>query len=99
MTDPHDITLERVKRLSEAMADLMESHASQGRLMMKQLTRMDERLTGIEANLASLAKDVRELASEQALLGNRVENAFARALRANIRLDEIEDEAGGGDGG
>jgi hypothetical protein len=34
---------------------------------------------------------VRGLASEQALLGNRVENAFSRAMRANIRLDEIED--------
>jgi hypothetical protein len=32
-----------------------------------------------------------DLASEQVLLGNRFENAFSRALRTNIRLDEIED--------
>lgn len=67
-----DITLERMKGLSEAVADLMESHASRGRAMMKLLTRMDERLVGIEATLATLSKDVRELASEQILLGNRV---------------------------
>jgi hypothetical protein len=35
---------------------------------------------------------VRELASEHILLGNRVESAFSRALRTNIRLDEIEDQ-------
>lgn len=81
---PRNLTLERVNRLTDAVADLMESHAAQGRAVL-------HRLDKIEAHLGSLATDIRGLASEQALLGNRVENAFVKAMRANIRLDEIED--------
>jgi hypothetical protein len=91
MSDPRNLTLERVSRLSQAMADLTESHAAQGRMITRLLTQMDERLVSIDTTLKALTKDVRGLASEQALLGNRVEEAFARALRANIRPDEIED--------
>lgn len=82
---PRDLTLERINRLSTAVADLMESHTSQGRMVLKMLTQISDHLEGVE-------KAVRELASEQVLLGNRVENAFSRTLRTNIRLDEIEDK-------
>lgn len=86
-----DLTLERVNRLTQAVADLMESHAAQGRNVTRMLTGMGEQLDRMEVRLGALTAEVRALASEQVLLGNRVENAFSRALRANIRLDEIED--------
>ena len=89
---PRDFTLERVNRLTLAIADLTESHASQGRQFMAMMQRLLEHLERIEAHTVAMGKDLRELASEQVLLGNRVENAFSRALRTNIRLDEIEDE-------
>jgi hypothetical protein len=81
---PRDLTLERVNRLTQAVADLGESHAAQGRMIIAQLA-------AIRSELATLNASMRDVAGEQALLGNRVENAFSRALRANIRLDEIED--------
>ena len=84
------ITLERVNRLTQAMADLTESHAAQGRMMApaleqinKSLSAIDARLCNVDITMAAIAKDVRNLASEQILLGNRIEDAFARALRAN----------------
>jgi hypothetical protein len=89
---PRDFTLERVNRLTLAIADLTESHASQGWQFMAMMPRLLEHLERIEAHTVAMGKDLRELASEQVLLGNRVENAFSRALRTNIRLDEIEDE-------
>jgi hypothetical protein len=92
MSEPRNLTLERVNRLSQAVADLTESHAAQGRTILRLLTQLDQRLESMDTNLATLAKSVRELASEQALLGNRIEEAFARALRANVRLDELEDK-------
>ena len=92
MSDPpRNITQERVNRLTQAMADLMESNAAQGRAVTRLLTQMNEHLAAIETQLAGLTADVRTLTSEQILLGNRVEDAFARALRVNTRLDEIED--------
>jgi hypothetical protein len=81
---PRDLTLERVNRLTVAVADLMESHTAQGRQFLGMMQRMIDHLERIE-------KSINELASEQVLLGNRVENAFSRALRANIRLDDLED--------
>lgn len=51
-------------------------------------------LMQMSEQLEILTKTVREVASEQVLLGNRVEDAFARAMRANARLDELEDKAG-----
>ncbi len=88
---PRDLTLERVNRLTQAVADLMEAHASQGRTFIRMLAGVGEQLDRIESRLNVLTTEVRALASEQVLLGNRVENAFSRALRVNIRLDEIED--------
>lgn len=85
-----DLTLERVNRLTQAVADLTESHAAQGRVLVRLLEQLDSRLGAIEAGLTALRTDMRELAREQLLRGNRVEDAFARALRVNVRLDEIE---------
>jgi len=97
---PRDLTLERVNRLTTAIADLADSHAAQGRqfsAMMQrladQMDRIEDKLVAVEDKLVSLGRDVRMLASEQALLGNRVESAFSRALRVNIRLDAMEDKA------
>jgi hypothetical protein len=66
---PRDLTLERIKRLTDAVADLMESHAAQGRHVNRSLERMETQLTALTA-------EVRHLASEQVLLGNRVEMRF-----------------------
>jgi uncharacterized Rossmann fold enzyme len=76
------------------MADLMESNAAQGQIVIRILEAHGDQLARIEAHVGSLVKDVRNLASEQALPGNRVENALARAFRANIRLDDLEDMKG-----
>lgn len=99
--EPRNLVLERLNRLSQAMADLMDSHAMQGRMLARAIGRMEQRLGdiearlgGVEANLTVLAGDVRTLASEQILLGNRVEDAFARATRAHARLDEKEELPG-----
>lgn len=91
--EPRSLLLERVNRLSQAMADLMESHAAQGRMLLRMMTQIDDRLASIDTTLSTLAKDVRALAGEQILLGNRIEDAFARALRANVRLDDFEDKS------
>jgi len=88
---PRNLTLERVNRLTQAMADLMESHAAQGRMTTRLLTQMNEHMASIDERLATLSNGVRDLASEQILLGNRIEEGLARALRANARLDEKED--------
>lgn len=91
MSDPPNITLERVNRLTQTVADFAESHATQGRQMARLLTQISDQLASIDAKLATMSKDIRELAGEQILLGNRIEEAFVRAARANIRLDELED--------
>lgn len=95
-----DLTLERIRRLTEAVADLIESHAVQGRHVGRLLDLQGQQLGRIEVTLNTLATDVRgltthvrDIASEQGLLGNRIENAFSKALRSNIRLDETEDES------
>lgn len=95
---PRDLTLERVNRLSTAVADLMEGQTSNSRTMLRMLNRIADRLDAIDSKLAAVSKDIRALASEQVLLGDRVgdrvEEAPTRALRTNIRLDEIEDQPG-----
>ena len=74
------------------MADLSESHAAQGRMTTRLLMQINERLAIIETALNTLATTVRELAGEQTLLGNRIEEALARSLRTNVRLDEFKDK-------
>jgi ABC-type transporter Mla subunit MlaD len=86
MSEPRNRTLERVNRLSQAVADLIESHAAQGRMIARLLEQMSERLASIDTTLTALAKDIRALTSEQTLLGNRIEEAFARSL------DDLEDK-------
>ena len=100
MSEPRNITLERVNRLAQTVADLGESHAAQGRVTARLLAMIGEQLASIDAKLGSMdtkpttvSKDIRELAAEQILIGNRIEEAFTRAARANIRLDELEDDA------
>lgn len=87
MSEARNITL------AQAIADMIESHAAHGRMLMRLLNQMNERLVSIDAAMIELRNGVRDLTSEQVLLGNRIEEAFARALRANIRLDEREDSA------
>lgn len=87
---PRDLNLERLNRLAQAVADLMESHASQGRMTNRLLAMLGDKLDRIEGSLQALTREVSSLASEQVLLGNRVEEAFSRAFRANLRLDDIE---------
>lgn len=91
MSDPRNLTLEQINRLTEAVANLMESHAAQGRAITRLLEQISTRLAAIEGTLVALDKSVRDLSGEQVLLGNRVEEAFARALRVNLRLDEMEE--------
>ncbi|MBV8097136.1 MAG: hypothetical protein JO110_28605 [Acetobacteraceae bacterium] len=91
MPDSRDLMLERVNRLSQAVADLMENQTAQARAIQRMLSQTNERLDAIDMKLRALVQEVHKLASEQALLGNRVEDAFARGLRANVRLDEMED--------
>jgi len=62
---PRDLTLERVNRLTLAIADLTESHAAQGRRIPSMMQRLLEHMERID-------KSVRELASEQVLPGNRL---------------------------
>ena len=91
MPDSRDLMLERVNRLSQAVADLMENQTAQARAIQRMLSQTNERLDAIDMKLRALVQEVHKLASEQALLGNRVEDAFAGALRTNVRLDEMED--------
>jgi hypothetical protein len=91
---PLDLTLERVNRLTQAVADLGENQLAQGRMLLQLLNQMSDQLDAFRTELAAVTGTVRDLASEQVLLGNRVESAATSVLRANIRLDEIEDEKG-----
>jgi chromosome segregation ATPase len=88
-TEPRDLTLERVNRLSYAVADLMDSHAALGKNLIRILDSINEQLSRLDARIDAQTKEIRNLASEQALLGNRVENAFARAFRVEMRVDEL----------
>jgi hypothetical protein len=88
MDDP---ALERLNRLGEALADLIASRAAQDRAMRHLLERIEGRQGSIDRKLEALDKSVYVLASEQARLGNRIDD-FSRGLLAlNIRLDGIED--------
>ncbi len=79
---PRDLTLERINRPSQAIGDLMESHAAQGRAVIQsverinsRLDRIETRLERVENSLQQVCADLRSVASEQILLGNRVEDA------------------------
>jgi hypothetical protein len=53
---PRDFTLERVNRLTLAIADLTLSHASQGRQFMAMMQRLLEHLERIEAHTVAMAR-------------------------------------------
>jgi hypothetical protein len=92
---PRDLVLERVNRLTVAVADLTESHVVKGRQLIGMIQRLEDQLdrmeARMEAQMSAMSKSARALASEQAVLGNRVDEAFSRALRTHLRLDQIED--------
>jgi hypothetical protein len=71
--------LERVNRLTQAVADLVESQAAQNRSIIRLLAQMNEhlalidiRMASLDIRLAELGSDIRAMASEQILLGNRL---------------------------
>ena len=90
---PRNITLERVNRLTQAVGDLAENNAAQNRMTARLLVQMNDGIASLTKEVHALAGEVRSLAAEQVLLGNRVEEAFARAMQANYRLNEIEDKS------
>ena len=90
---PRDLTLERLNRLSLAVADLMDGQATQARNTQRLLDHMSQQLDRIEANQVSFAKDLRSVTSEQLLLANRIEEALSRAFRTGLRLDDLERSA------
>jgi outer membrane murein-binding lipoprotein Lpp len=95
---PRDLTLERVNRLTQAVADLVDNQTAQGRMLLRLLQQIAGKLDGLDAirsEIAALNTTVRQMAIEQTLLGNRVENAFAPAVQANIRLDEMAGSCSG----
>jgi ABC-type transporter Mla subunit MlaD len=61
MSDPRNLTLEQINRLTEAVANLMESHAAQGRAITRLLEQISTRLAAIEGTLVALDKSVRDL--------------------------------------
>lgn len=54
--EPGNHTLERVNRLTQAVADLFESHVAQGRMMARPLIPMSESLDRIERMLTDIAR-------------------------------------------
>ena len=79
-----DLLLECVNRLTGDMADTREGHNQ----LLRILTRA---VDGLREEAAGLRREVASPASEQAPLANRVEDAFSRAVRADIRLDDLSD--------
>ncbi len=90
---PVDINRERLNRLSTAVADLTEASNQQGRDILWSIAAMTERFDKNNDRLVTLEHAVRGLATDQLLLGNRVEEGFSRPLRLNVRMDEAEDKA------
>jgi hypothetical protein len=91
---PVSLPLERLKRLGEAVADMMEAHTTMGRQIIAAMDRVERRLGAVEARVGGLEREVQALGAEQALLSNRVESAISRALRVNLRLDDLKGEGG-----
>lgn len=91
-----DLTLERVDRLTLAVADLMESHAAQGRNVSRLLEAQGQQLDRIEASLVDLALHL--LQSKRATLGSpeklmasvdSLDPIFAGIARSNHRIDQM----------
>ena len=58
---PRDLTLEQINRLSQAVADMMESNNEMGRTLLRVLEFQGNKLERIEGQLQSLTKEVRDL--------------------------------------
>lgn len=86
-----DLTLERLHRMTAAMTEMSESHASQGRLFLSMMQRITEHLERLEASQVRIERQLGELGSEVVLSANRVENAFARSLKLENRMNEMEE--------
>jgi hypothetical protein len=50
-TPPRDLALERINRLTEAVADLMESHAAQGRNLGRTMEMLLKEMTSMRADM------------------------------------------------
>ena len=66
-----DITLGRINRLTQTVADMGENNTAQGRMLLRMLSQINDQLVGVRAELTEVKNAVRELASEQVLLGKR----------------------------
>lgn len=88
---PTDLILERVNRLSESVASMMEGQSLQNRALLRVMEGLREDIAALQVETTGLRREVRLMGSELVLLSNRVEGAVSRALRVDIRLDEAED--------
>lgn len=88
---PTDLILERLNRLSESVASMMEGQSLQNRALLRVMEGLREDIAALQVETTGLRREVRLMGSELVLLSNRVEGAVSRALRVDIRLDEAED--------
>lgn len=88
---PTDLILERVNRLSDSVASMMEGQSLQNRALLRVMEGLREDIAALQVETTGLRREVRLMGSELVLLSNRVEGAVSRALRVDIRLDEAED--------
>jgi hypothetical protein len=75
MSEPRNLTLERVNRLTEAVTSMAEHHAAQGRVTARLLVQISEQLNSMDAKLGEVETEV---------------EAFAQVLRTNARLSALE---------
>lgn len=88
---PTDLILERMSRLSDSVASMMEGQSLQNRALLRVMEGLREDIAALQVETTGLRREVRLMGSELVLLSNRVEGAVSRALRVDIRLDEAED--------
>jgi len=56
--NPRDLTLERINRLTVAVAGLSESYTAQGRQLLAMVQRVIHRLERIEAQIMAIRTDI-----------------------------------------
>jgi septal ring factor EnvC (AmiA/AmiB activator) len=106
VTDPPiDLTQERYRRFAQALDDLLEhqkglmTHMIRGfRDVHERLDRVEEqmkslerRMDRIDERLSALERSVRDLKADHTELLSQILNALDRGLKANLRLDQIEE--------
>ena len=90
-----DLLLECANRPTGDVADMREGRSRPFRISARaSRPRADatRAVDGLREEVAGLRREVASPASEQALLANRVEDAFSRAVHADIRLDDLSDD-------